>query len=84
VVHLTYDCYGCRWKSKCTKLETEVERLTKSSETATSRCDQLAKELETASSQSGTRQQQVEHMRRELNDLLVSACAPDNSKVHVC
>ena len=61
-----------RWKLKCKKLERDADRFKHSGDQSANRSEQLVRELEALRSQHGTSAQQLDHLKRELNELLVS------------
>ena len=72
VLMLIYDDVKHRWKIKCKKLERDLDKHRNNAEQAQSRSDQVIKDLEMSRSESTSSVQQLDHLKREFAELLVS------------
>ena len=61
-----------RWKVKCKKLEKQLALFRHSAEQSSGRSEQLLSELQASRQQAALATQQVEHLKRAFNTLLVS------------
>ncbi len=68
-----------RWKTRCKKLEREVDRSKHTAEQTIERNEQIHKELEANRTQLTTGNQQMEHLKRELGELLAWRAQQDEN-----